>query len=565
MAEAGWLASPALVLIVGSLLVPLLRPVPRRIYILALLVASLLLLVALPDGLSGRLEVFDLELVTLRVDKLSFVFALAFLIAGMLAAIYSWHVRDTMQHVAALIYAGGGIGATLAGDFVTLLLYWELTAISSAFLIWARRTERAYRVGLRYLLIQVSSGILLLGGIAVHYVATGDLSFDAMTLAEPGAPLILLAFGVKCAFPLLHNGRQDADPEATVTGTVVLSIYTTKLAVYTLARGFPGTEQLIWIGVAMTLFPVVYAVIENDLRRVLSYSLNNQLGFMVVGIGIGTELAVNGAVAHAFAHIIYKALLFMAMGAVLYRVGTIKASDLGGLYRTMPWTAGFCIVGSASISAFPLLSGFVTKSMILSAALDDGRWVVYVLLLVASAAVVDHSGIKVPFFAFFGHDSGKRPPEAPANMLAAMALAAALCLAIGLYPEPLYDLLPYTVSYTAFTASHLLTQLQLLMFAVAGFVFLYRRGWYPAEIPATNLDFDWTYRWLVPRAWWRGVQVATRLRQGAAPAHELLRDGLSIASRPFRVRGRLAAAWSTGTMVWWVALLLGLYLVLALR
>jgi multicomponent Na+:H+ antiporter subunit D len=503
--------------------------------------------------------------VTLRVDKLSFVFALAFLIAGVLAVIYSWHVRDNLQQVAALIYAGGGIGATLAGDLVTLLLYWELTAISSAFLIWARRTERAYRVGLRYLLIQVSSGVLLLAGIAVHYVTTGNLSFDAMTLAEPGAALIFIAFGVKCAFPLLHNWLQDAYPEATVTGTVVLSIYTTKLAVYTLARGFPGTEQLVWIGVAMTLFPVVYAVIENDLRRVLSYSLNNQLGFMVVGIGIGTELAVNGAVAHAFAHIIYKALLFMAMGAVLYRVGTIKASELGGLYRTMPWTAGFCIVGSASISAFPLLSGFVTKSMILSAALEDGRWVAYVLLLVASAAVVDHSGIKVPFFAFFSHDSGKRPKEAPANMLAAMGLAAALCLAIGLYPQPLYDLLPHPVTYSAFTGSHLLTQLQLLLFAVAGFVFLYRRGLYPVEMPAINLDSDWTYRWLLPRMWWRGTQVATRMRQRALPLREHIQGGLAFAARPLQLRGWLATAWSTGAMVWWVALLLGVYLVLAFR
>jgi multicomponent Na+:H+ antiporter subunit D len=219
---ADWPASPALLLIAGSLVVPLLRPVPRRIYTLALPVAGLALLLWLPDGESGRVSVFGLGLVTLRVDELSFVFALAFLIAGILAVIYSWHLRDNVQQVAALIYAGGGIGATLAGDLVTLLLYWELTAISSAFLIWARRTERAFRVGLRYLLIQVGSGVLLLAGIAVHYVGTGNLSFDAMTLAEPGAALIFIAFGVKCAFPLLHNWLQDAYPEATVTGTVVL-------------------------------------------------------------------------------------------------------------------------------------------------------------------------------------------------------------------------------------------------------------------------------------------------------------------------------------------------------
>ena len=284
---------------------------------------------------------------------------------------------------------------------------------------------------MRYLMIQIGSGVILLTGVLIHFHQTGSLEFGHLGLTSVATWLIFIAFGIKCAFPLLHNWLQDAYPEATVTGTVILSAFTTKLAVYALACGYAGTEILIWIGATMTAFPIFFAVIENDLRKVLSYSLNNQLGFMVVGVGIGTEMALNGTAAHAFSHILYKALLFMAMGAVLYRVKTIKASELGGLYKSMPWTTVFCIIGSLSISAFPLFSGFISKSMIITAVAVEHHTIVWLVLCLASAGVMDHSGIKIPFFAFFAHDSGKRCEEAPKHMLWAMGIAAFLCIAIG--------------------------------------------------------------------------------------------------------------------------------------
>jgi len=344
------------------------------------------------------------------------------------------------------------------------------------------------------LIIQVTSGVLLAAGAIIRANETGSITFENIGLDSPGGLLILLAFGIKAAFPLLHNWLQDSYPEASETGTVFLSAFTTKLAVYALARGFAGTEELIWIGVTMTAFPIFYAVIENDLRRVLVYSLNNQVGFMVAGVGIGTELALNGAAAHAFAHILYKALLLMSVGAVLYRTGTAKGSELGGLFRTMPWTLGFCVVGSASISAFPLFSGFVTKTMILAAAAEQGLVIPYLILLFASAGVFHHSGIKIPFFAFFAHDSGKRPKEAPLNMLIAMGLAAALCIGIGVYPAPLYALLPFPVEYNPYTLSHVVTDLQLLLFSALAFAVLQRTGLYPPELRSTVLDTDWFYR-----------------------------------------------------------------------
>ena len=549
--------NPAFILIVGGLLVPLLHGTLRKAFMLALPLLGIVQLWGLPYGEMGLIHIFDFQLVTLRLDQLSFIFALIFFIAAFLGVLYALHVKDTIQHVAALVYSGAAIGAALAGDLLTLFVYWELTAIASVFLIWARRTQHAFRVGMRYLIIQIGSGVILLAGVVLHVSATHSLAFNHIGLEAPGGWLIFIAFGIKCAFPLLHNWLQDAYPEATVTGTVILSAFTTKLAVYALARGFAGTELLIYIGATMTAFPIFYAVIENDLRRVLAYSLNNQLGFMVVGIGIGTELALNGTAAHAFCHILYKALLFMSMGAVLLRAGTVKGSELGGLYKSMPWTTGFCIIGAASISAFPLFSGFVSKSLILTAVAVEHHWFVWLVLLFASAGVFHHSGIKIPYFAFFAHDSGIRCQEAPRNMLIAMGLTAFLCLFIGMVPSALYALLPYEVDYAPYTTAHVITQLQLLMFSALAFTILMRTGLYPPELRSVNLDSDWFYRKLLPAGIQRIIAIgsyyqphlsARRQRRIAAFIDELYKH--------HGPEGRFARTWPTGSMVLWVAILL---------
>ncbi|MEZ5716274.1 MAG: Na(+)/H(+) antiporter subunit D [Paracoccaceae bacterium] len=468
---------------------------------------------------------------------------------------------DRVQRVAALLYAGSAIGAVFAGDLITLFFYWEGTAIASVFLIWARRTEGAYHTGLRYLVVQIASGVILLAGAVMYHAETGRIAFEHMTLGSPATWLIFLSFGIKCAFPLLHNWLQDSYPAATITGTVILSAFTTKLAVYALARGFAGTEILIYIGAVMTLFPIFFAEIENDLRRVLAYSLNNQLGFMVVGIGVGTEMALNGTASHAFAHILYKALLFMSVGAVMFRTGTSKASELGGLYRTMPLTAVFCLVGAASISAFPLFSGFVTKSLILDQTAAQHYPLIWAVLVFASAGVLSHSGIKIPFFTFFAHDSGKRPAEAPLHMLLAMGITAFLCIAIGVYPDPLYAILPYEVDFHPYTMGHVVGQLQLLTFALLAFAVLYRTGIHPPEIRAINLDFDWTYR----RA---GRAVLLYLNAVARASGAFLSAQIGAAFwgmlRRFQYstgpEGKLAQSWPTGAMVMGIAIVLGVTL-----
>lgn len=555
--------SPGLILIIGALLVPVLRGYLRAAYMMALPVVAFALTLTFEHGSFGVIPVFGFELTTLRVDRLSLIFGYIFLIATLLGVIYQLHVRDTLQHVAGLIYAGSGVGAVFAGDLVTLFLFWEGTGVASAFLIWASRNERALYAGMRYVIIQVGSGVLLLAGALLHYHDTGSIAFDSFTLDTLAGVLIFLSFGIKCAFPFLHNWLQDAYPEATVTGTVMLSAITTKLAVYALARGFAGTEILVPIGAVMTAFPIFYAVIENDLRRVLAYSLNNQLGFMVVGIGIGTELSISGTAAHAFCHILYKALLFMSMGAVLYRTGTCKGSELGGLYKTMPWTTGFCIVGAASISAFPLFSGFVSKSLIISAAMNEGYFITWLVLLFASAGVFHHSGIKIPYFAFFAHDSGLRPKEAPLNMLTAMGITAFLCVAIGVLPGYLYAILPYDVSYAPYTLVHVITQLQLLMFSALAFALLMRTGLYPPELKSTNLDFDWFYRGIgrstIDKFHDRCDRAWNRFTERLVNALSRFLKGIYAHHGP---QGILARSWPTGSMAFWATVLLGVYLII---
>jgi multicomponent Na+:H+ antiporter subunit D len=554
--------SPGLILILGAVLVPVLPGIVRKLYMLALPLLAGWQLYGLPMGDFGQAALFGYQITLLRVDALSVPFGTIFIIAAFLNVIYGLHQRDAMQEVASLVYAGAAIAAVFVGDLITLFVFWELTAIASVFLIWASRTERAYHAGLRYLVIQVGSGLLLLAGVVVQAMQTGSVAFELIGLGGLASWLIFLAFGIKCAFPLLHNWLQDAYPEATVVGTVVLSAFTTKLAIYALARGFPGTEALVYIGAVMTAFPVFFAVIENDLRRVLAFSLNNQLGFMVAGIGVGSQIALNGAVAHAFVHIIYKALLFMSMGAVLHRVGTVKASELGGLFRSMPLTAVFCIVGAASISAFPLFSGFVAKSLTLTGVAEAGYVISWLVLVFASAGVLEHSGIKIPYFAFFAHDSGRRCREAPWNMLVAMGLAAFLCIAIGVHPDPLYALLPYPVDYAPYTTDHVLSQLQLLFFAMLAFAVLIKTGLYPTERPSTILNTDWVYRRLLP--WLAGGAIEAVARASSAVASALL--ALAIGTRDYIVRhhgpeGVLARTWPTGSMVLWAAALLTLCLI----
>jgi multicomponent Na+:H+ antiporter subunit D len=484
---------PGLVLIVGAWFLPLLKGVTRRAAMVLLPASALVLCILMEPGTHGVVRFLDQELVFGRVDPLSLVFSYVFAIVALVGMIYSLHVADDAQHVAALTYAGAGLGVVFAGDFLSLFVFWELMALSAALLVWLRRERRAIAAGFRYLLVHVFGGLCLLGGIVLYWSQSGSLTFGDMSpyAGSTAFALILLAFLLNAAVPPLGAWLPDAYPEATATGAVFLTAFTTKSAVYALIRGFPGTEILVWWGAAMAVYGVVYAVLENDARRLLAYHIISQVGYMVCGVGIGTSLALNGAAAHAFAHILYKALLFMGAGAVLQVTGLRKLSDMGGLYKTMPVTLSLYMVGAFAISAVPLFSGFVSKSMVVSSAGESHRAAIFLLLTLASSGTFLHTGLKLPYYMFFGKDRGLRYHEPPRNMLVAMGVAAAACVLIGVLPALLYSSLPYPVEYVPYTVRHVTATLGLLGFTALGF-FLMLKHLDPE--PIVSLDTDWFYR-----------------------------------------------------------------------
>lgn len=486
---------PFLIYLLGALIVPFLRGRTRQVFALAVPVLGLVNFYLISKGLHWKVELLEFELILGRADAWSLLFTHIFTIISFAGILYIVRDNAALDLSAGLLYAGSAMGAVMAGDLITLFFFWEMLTLGAVLCLLARGTPSSGSAAKRYLLVHVFGGVVLLAGLVLHLAASGSIAFDKIELSGPGPWLMFLGFGINCAWPVVGAWLADTYPEASVGGIVFMATFTTKTAVYVLARTFPGEPLLLWIGVVMAVLPLCYAVIENDLRRVLAYCLINQVGFMVIGIGLGTPLALNGTAAHAYSHVLYKALLFMAIGSVLYRTGKVKATELGGLARSMPVTCLFCCLGALSISA-PLFAGFVGKSMIISAAASGGHGLIFLALLFGSAGVFLLAGIKVTYFAFFHRDSGLRCEEAPLNQLLAMGTIAAMSLLVGTFPQQfLYPMLPdLAIRYEPYTLAHVTDQILLLLFSGLAFVLMRRAGWYPAEIRATNLDAAWLYR-----------------------------------------------------------------------
>ncbi len=549
---------PGLVLIGGALLLPWLRGSLRTVVVLLLPLVALALVWTIPDGAAWQLSFLEFTLTPLEGGKLGRLFATIFALMAFGGGLFALRQPSRIELSAAMLYAGAAIGVALAGDLVTVFVFWELMAIGSTLVLWSAGTTASYRASLRYLMVHLGGGVILFAGIAGHVAATGDVEFTRMQADSIAHWMILIGFLVNAGAPPLSAWLPDAYPEASWSGTVFLSAFTTKAAVYVLLRGFPGTELLVWVGLFMVFYGIVYALLENDMRRILAYSIVNQVGFMVAGIGLGTEMALNGAAAHAFTHIIYKALLLMSAGSVLLMTGRRKCSDLGGLFHSMPLTTVCGTIGALAISSFPLTSGFISKSMISQAASDGGLLAVWLLLTAASAGVFLHAGIKFPWFVFFQKDSGLRPAEPPAPMRWAMVLFAFLCIGLGVWPEQLYRLLPYEVDYVPYTAAHVLTQLQLLLFS--GLAFFLLLPWLKRTLTIT-LDTDWLWRRAGPAAAGAAARVFDTVRQGAVRAAGAFADwsmsGIGQRSGP---HGVLGGTRPIRSMALWVLVVLLAYL-----
>jgi multicomponent Na+:H+ antiporter subunit D len=486
---------PAWAFIILALALPFLKGGWWRYLLLIPPLIAFWVVVTVPSGTYGVLSYLGQPLVLGRVDRLSRVFGNVFAIQAFVGMLYGMHRRDKGHHVAACFYVAGSFGSVFAGDYLTLFIFWEMMSVASAFLVWLSRNPQATRAGLRYFLFHTLGGLFLLAGLLLRYGAVGTFAFTHVIPehARYFDWLILTGFCVNAAVVPLHAWLPDAYPEATVAGAVFMCAFTTKTAVYVLARGFAGFEVLAVAGAIMAVYGVLYAAIENNARRILSYHIVSQVGYMVAGIGIGTAMTVNGAVAHAYAHILYKGLLFMGAGCLLYAAGTTHLDRLGGLVRRLPWVMILYMVGAVSISGVPFFNGFISKNMTIFGAVEDHQHWIAVMLEVAAVGTFLSVGIKLPYFAFWAKPDNRdvklRP--IPANMYAAMAVSAGLCLAQGLYPQLLYRLLPFPVTYTPYTGWKVLQATLLLGFTGLGFYFM-RKVITPHA--GRNLDFDALYR-----------------------------------------------------------------------
>lgn len=493
------LTIPGILLITGAFILAVIPKSARSGLFLLFPLLSLFFVITRPDGYTVTGHLLSYELVLMEVDALSRIFGIIFSITAFVAGIYAYHMKELGQQVNALLYAGSALGVTFAGDLLTLIIYWEIMAVSSTWLIWARRTKESDGAGMRYLIYHILGGGLLLGGIIWHISATGSLAVESLPQEYTGANiLMLIGVCVNAAVIPLHTWLADAYPKATVTGAVFMSAFTTKSAVYVLLRIFHGWELLIWFGAAMAIYGVIYAVICKDIREILAYHIISQVGFMVCGIGIGTEMALNGATAHAYSHILYKSLLFMSTGAVLYAAGTSKMVYLGGLFRKMPYVFGFYMVGALSISAIPLFNGFISKTMTISAASAAHNEAAVLLLLFASVGTWLSVGLKLPYYTWFSKESNDiELKKLPVNMYIAMGITAFACIFYGLFPNALYMYLPFENDFNPFGAYYFVESLQLSILAFVAF-WLLKKKLAPELILA--LDVDWFYRKAAPAA-----------------------------------------------------------------
>jgi multicomponent Na+:H+ antiporter subunit D len=547
-----------LALICAGLLIPFLRGGLRSAVILAAPLLSLWLIWQVQDGVALSLPFLDQTLQLVSGSKLGRLFATVFSLAAFAGGLFALNQPSRLEVPVAFVYAGSAIGVTFAGDLLTLFIFWEVMAISTL-VIWSNGAA-SRKAAMRYAMMHFLGGVILMAGVAGEAMQTGSLVFGAMDISTWPRKLIFAGFLINAAAFPVSAWAPDAYAKASWSGTVFLSAFTTKTAVFVLMVGFPGTEILIPIGLAMMFYGILWAALENDMRRLLAYFTVNQVGFMVMAIGIGTETALNGAAAHAFAHILYKGLLLMTAGSVLYMTGKNRMSDLGGLYRTMPVTTVSAVIGGLAISAFPLTSGFVPKSLMSGAVGEAQLAVAWFLLTAASAGVFVFAGLRYQWFTFFDRDSDRHPADPPWNMKAAMLLGVAFGIGLGVAPGALYPLLPFAVDYAPYTPGNVVPQLALLLFA--GLAFFLMRDWVRPKAMIT-LDTDWLWRRMGAAVGEAAIRFAERL-------WALLFGAICILTWRFTGRlsrhhgpdGLLGRTWPTGTMAFWTTAVLAAFVLL---
>jgi len=548
--------SPGFLMVIAGLLATLLPRAARPYIAVAAPLLALVHLLALPTGPGGTFEMLGVTVTTFDITQPGFAIAVSFLAAATIAGVFSWHERAGLPVAAGLVYAGCATGAVLAGDLPSFFIFFEIASVAAAFLIWTGGTSRSLGAGMRFAVANILAGVLLLEAFLLTYKVTESITFFTADLATSAGVYLIIALGIKAAFPVLHAWLTDAYPESTPGGTVWLSVFGVTTAVYAVMRFLPGEQLLTYVGPVMIAFPVLLALLANDLRRTLCYGLISQVGLAVTAIGIGTPEALAAATTLAVANVFGFLLMFMAIGAVLFRTGTASAADLGGLARQMPWTTLFAVIGGLSVAGLPILAGGTAIPALLTSIWASSGPYVAALALFGVAGVWAHAGLRVPAAAFFGERANDKPvEEAPLHMRLAMTIAVFGCLAIGSLPY--WDNVPMD-------PAGLILHMQALAFSLLVFAAARAWGLLPKDEPSALIDVDWLYRRLGPGivgavmtitstayAGWQNF-VSARLR-GAF-------EGMSSAAGP---QTNVATTWGTGIGVLWVAILLVVMLIVS--
>lgn len=473
------------------------------------------------------------DLVGMQVTQENYMFLFIFSLTGLVAGIYSAHNDSRLDPFAAMGYTGSALGVTLAGDWITMILFWEFMAVTSLMLIWDNRTTRSTKAGFRYLVMHMFGGNCLLFGI-VWKVFHGSILIGNINQApDPGFWFILIGVLVNAgAFPF-HAWVPDAYPEATLSGTIYLGSFTTKVAVLCLLRIFAGNKILLIAGIVMIFYGALFAMMENDMRRLLSYHIISQVGYMVADAGLGGEIGINAGTALAYSNIIYKSLLFMCAGAIIHATGIRKINQLGGLAKKMPFVCICFFIAALSITGVPPLAGFTCKSLSILAAEELGGELVVLLMMTGSIATALSIPFKMGYFIFFGKDRNLSVGKIPANMKIAMAISAGMCIFTGMFPQLTYRLLPYALDYRPYTLHHILEYVQLVGAALIAFL-LFLKIMEPYSM--LTLDTDWFVRKPMKRILFGLSKAVCALQSFCAGGGRKLYHTLQITSaNPYRV------------------------------
>ncbi|MBL8548407.1 MAG: hypothetical protein JNJ73_00375 [Hyphomonadaceae bacterium] len=460
--------NPGFALVIGAGLA-LAAPQAIRTTLMALSgIAACALILAPPFGDYDRFAQIGLQLVPLRLDALSQIFGLSFAIGAILISFAASYRRRRMEDVAIMLMAGGATSAAFAGDLISFVAASEVSALAGAWIVFSAGGRAALESGVRLLIWQGLGGLLLFSGIALHLADGFNSAFTRLPADSVGGALCLAGLGIKAAAPFAHVWFREALSTSSPTGAAALSLFSAKLALYGLARGFTGESILSPAGAAMAVMGALMALADEDLRRALAFSLIGQIGLVIAAIGVGAPLALAGAAGHVFTTSIAYVLLVLAAGVVCERAGTTRMSELPRVIAPMPFTAILVLLGGLSAAAIPGFAGYISESLALEAIARSGRFWSWVAIAAASAGVVAFAAVRLP--ALFLGGRGATQAGAPFGVLLAMALGAFLCIAIGLAPGWLLEILPPApVAYDAYAIDRLGERLEFKAAAAAGF------------------------------------------------------------------------------------------------